>query len=421
MTTTAWFHCFSGIAGDMALGALLDAGADLDEVRKLLMRLPVSGWELDARPVMRGGLAATQVVVRGEEERVVRTYAHIKGVLAEARLPDRVRRRAGDVFRVLAEAEGALHRRPSEQVHFHEVGGLDAIVDIVGVCAALEVLEVDRVWASDIATGTGMVRSAHGMLPNPAPAVVALLKGIPTYGLDVGAELTTPTGAALLAGVAHGFGPMPAMRIERSGFGAGARELDTLPNLTQVVIGDALDIGAGPERGQPVVLLETNLDDVSGEVVAHAIDVLLEAGALDAWTDVITMKKGRPATRVSLLCDVAAMARLRDLLAHETGTMGVRAHHLERWPYAREVEMVEIEGMPVQIKRSARRVKAEYADAARVAQHTGMAVREVIARAEQAARARSDDAGSRRVGHLAPPHLVPPPDEADPDASGGPG
>ena len=185
MTNLAWFHCFSGIAGDMALGALVDAGADLDEVRTLCERIPVGGWTLEAEPVLRGGIAATKVHVHAEETSVVRTYGHIAAMVEEARLPDRVRKRALATFEALAEAEGRLHRRPPEQVHFHEVGALDAIVDIVGTCAALEVLDVDELYASPVANGMGMTRAAHGVLPNPAPAVVELLRGAPTYGVDV--------------------------------------------------------------------------------------------------------------------------------------------------------------------------------------------------------------------------------------------
>ena len=240
--TVAWFHCFSGIAGDMALGSLIDAGADVDEVGALLKRLPVDGWELDVEPVLRGGIAATKAHVRVAESAVVRTAAHITGLVEEARLPDRVAQRALRTFRALAEVEGRLHRRPPEQVHFHEVGGIDALVDVVGTAAALEVLGVDEVYASSVATGAGMVRAAHGLLPNPAPAVVALLAGAPTHGVDVPVELTTPTGAALLAATVVGWGPLPAMRIGSTGFGAGTREIDGRPNVVQVVVGG----GGGP-------------------------------------------------------------------------------------------------------------------------------------------------------------------------------
>ncbi|HVL27256.1 MAG TPA: nickel pincer cofactor biosynthesis protein LarC, partial [Acidimicrobiales bacterium] len=327
MTTLAWFHCFAGIAGDMALGSLLDAGADPDEVFGLLERVPVKGWQLDLEPVLRSGLAATRAVVHADEDGVVRTYAHISGLIDEARLPDRVRDRAHATFAALARAEGRLHRRPPEQVHFHEVGGIDAIVDIVGVCAALEVLGVDEVRASPVATGTGMVRTHHGVLPNPAPAVVELLRGAPTYGRDLNVELTTPTGAALLAANAVAYGPMPAMTVSATGFGAGARELDDLPNVTQVVLGKAA-VAATDEPGQPIVQLEVNVDDATGEVLAHTVASLMDAGAFDAWITPIVMKKGRPAYTVSVLGDPALVDQLSAVLAAETGSLGVRGRRL---------------------------------------------------------------------------------------------
>src|SRR4051794_10028337 len=264
--TVAWFHCFAGIAGDMALGALLDAGADLDEVLKLLNGLGVEGWSLEAEPVLRGGIAGTHAVVTAAETSVVRTYANIRSIIESADLPDRVRERSLAVFGAIARVESELHRRELAQVHFHEVGGIDAIVDVVGVASALEVLGIDEIVASPVANGLGMVRTAHGLLPNPAPAVVALLEGKPTYGLDLSVELTTPTGAGILAALATQWGPLPAMTITSNGFGAGSREIDDLPNATQVIVGSP---GAALHAGQPTVLLETNVDDATGETLAH--------------------------------------------------------------------------------------------------------------------------------------------------------
>ena len=397
MTRTAWFHCFSGIAGDMALGSLVDAGADLAEVIGLLERLPVTGWSLEAEPVLRAGVAATKVHVRCQDTAVVRTYAHISGLIDEARLPMRVCDRAQAVFAGLAEVEGRLHRRPPEQVHFHEVGGLDAIVDVVGTCAALEVLGVDRVTASPVATGMGMVRSAHGMLPNPAPAVLELLRGAPTYGREISVELTTPTGAALLAAMAVEYGPLPELVLAATGYGAGDRDIDGLPNVVQVVLGDALaqEAETTPRPGQPVVLLEVNVDDATGEVLAHAVAALMDAGAHDAWVTPILMKKGRPAHTVSALGDLAVADQLASVLTTETGSLGIRGVTLQRWPAARASAEVEVDGMPVRVKVSAGRVKAEHDDAVRVARRQGVPLREVLARAEAAW---PRDAGPDRAG-----------------------
>lgn len=384
MGTVAWFHCFAGIAGDMALGSLLDAGADLDDVRALLRTLPFSGWSVEAHPVQRSGIAATKVEVRAEDSAVVRTHGHIQAMIEEARLPARVRERSLATFAALAEVEGRLHRRHPSQVHFHEVGGIDAIVDVVGTCSALELLGVDTVYASAVATGTGMVRSAHGLLPNPAPAVVELLRGAPTYGRDVSVELTTPTGAALLAALTSGYGPLPPMTVVATGFGAGSRELDDLPNTTQVVVGEAGGTAASGHTtpGQPVVLLETNVDDATGETLAHAVAVLLEAGAHDAWITPIVMKKGRPAYTVSALCDPALAAQVAGVLTAETGSLGVRGTTMERWPRSRRAGEVEVAGFPVRVKVSPGRVKVEHDDAARVARGTGLPLREVVSRAE---------------------------------------
>ena len=395
--TVAWFHCFSGIAGDMALGSLVDAGADPDEVRTLVGRLPVGGWELRFEPVLRCGIAATHARVEAPETAVVRTAGHIVALVEEARLPERVTRRALATFRALAEVEGRLHRRPPEQVHFHEVGGLDAIVDVVGTCAALEVLGVDEVWASSVANGTGMVRAAHGLLPNPAPAVVGLLEGAPTHGVDVPIELTTPTGAALLAATVSGWGPLPPMRVEATGFGAGTREIDGRPNAVQVVVGTSLAAGTGPgdqvgvAPGHPVVLLEANLDDATGEVLAHTIAELLAAGAHDAWVTPVVMKKGRPAHVVSALADPALAEQVTSTLAAETGSLGVRGTTLERWPRTRTVETVDVAGLPVRVKVSPGRAKPEHDDAARVARLRQVPLREVLSLAEAEARRRRTD------------------------------
>ena len=392
MTTVAWFHCFAGIAGDMALGSLIDAGADVAEIRALLDRLPMSGWSMEVEPVMRGGIGATKVDVVVADTPVVRTYAHIIGLIDEARLPERVSNRAHATFAALADVEGHLHRRPAAQVHFHEVGGVDAIIDVVGTCAALEVLGVDQVWSSPVAQGTGMVRSAHGMLPVPAPAVVELLRGAPTYGRDIPYELTTPTGAALLAATASGWGPMPAMQVSVAGFGAGSRDLEGLPNLVQAVVGTVVaEEPVRPEPGQPVTLLEVNVDDATGETLAHTISALLDAGAHDAWITPILMKKGRPAQTVSALSDPVLADQVAQVLMAETGSLGVRGETLQRWPAARAEGQVDVAGVPVRVKVGAGRVKVEHDDAARAARRTGLPLREVVSRAEEAWRRRIID------------------------------
>ncbi len=388
--TVAWFHCFAGIAGDMALASLLDAGADFDEVLSILGRLPLPGWQLRREPVLRGGIGCTRVVVSSRDDVVVRTYAHIVGLVSEARLPERVAQRSLAVFAALAEVEGRIHRRSAEQVHFHEVGGHDAVVDVVGTAAALEVLGVDTVTASKVATGTGTIRAAHGLLPNPSPAVVRLLADAPTYGRDTQIELTTPTGAAILSALAGSFGPMPPMVVATSGFGAGSNELPDLPNCTQVVVGRAIErTGTGVTDigpGQPVIVLETNLDDTTGEQLGRAVAALLDAGAHDAWITPVVMKKGRPGHTLHALCDPALAGHLRQVFRDITGTFGVRALSGERWPSARLEGEVEVDGEPVRVKVGPGRVKAEFDDVARAADRTGLPLHVVASKAESAVR-----------------------------------
>lgn len=385
----AWFHCFAGIAGDMALASLVDAGAELDAVRDLLRRVPIGGWHIERKEVLRGGIAASQIVVEVDDEAVVRTHAHIAGLITEARLPRRVAARALSVFEALAKVEARLHRRPTSQIHFHEVGGHDAVIDVVGTAAALELLGVDEVRASPVTTGSGTISTAHGRLPNPPPAVVQLLWGAPVRGIDVTYELTTPTGAALLAALAKSYGPLPGMHVETSGFGAGSRDLPELPNCTQVVIGTTAAEGTGDD-GQPVTVLEVNVDDVTGEQLAVAVRELLDAGAHDAWVTPIVMKKGRPGSTVHALSDPDRVPALRRILRRSTGSFGVRAFSGTRWPVAREMTVVLVEGEPVRMKVTAERAKPELEDIVALSARTGISVRELQARAQSSWEAQQD-------------------------------
>jgi pyridinium-3,5-bisthiocarboxylic acid mononucleotide nickel chelatase len=385
----AWFHAFSGIAGDMALGACLDAGADVEAVRAMLDALGLPGWSLRVEPVLRGGLAATHVVVEVDDDAHSRTAKDIVSLVEAADLPERVRDRALRTFVHLAQAEGRLHGQRPEDVHLHEVGGHDAVIDVVGTCAALEVLGVDAVFAGPVATGVGTVRSAHGTIPVPAPAVVELLRGAPVAHVDVPVELTTPTGAALLRALVQGWGPMPAMTVTGSGHGAGTRELDGRVNAVQLVLGEpATSMAPGVGDGQPLVELAVNVDDATGEQLAHAVTQLMAAGAADAWITPIVMKKGRPGHVVTVLADPALAPALATVLTVETGSLGVRSRPVDRWPAARSFDSVDVDGHPVRIKVTPARTKVEHDDAAEVAKRTGRPLREVVSLAEEAARRR---------------------------------
>ena len=396
-TRIAWFNCQAGVAGDMAMAALVDAGADTDLVASMIGGLDVGGYALMFERVQRCGVGATwaNVVVHDdhtgspspglEEPRSADHVAHrplreILELLDGAELPDRVRERARAVFVRLGEVEGAIHGVDPAEVELHEVGALDSIVDVVGVCAALEALDIDEVWCSPVAVGHGSVRSAHGVIPNPAPATVALLAeaGIPTVGLDTTLEVSTPTGVALMATLASGFGAMPSISSHSVGYGAGTADTLERANVVQVVIGRA---GGRHDDGTPVALLEANVDDVTGEVLAHTVSTLLAAGAHDAWLTPIVMKKGRPAHTVSVLCDPSGITTMRGILVRETGTLGVRMSSLQRWPQQRFETTVEIDGYSIRAKLAEHRIKIEFDDAAAAAAAIGVPVRVVLERA----------------------------------------
>jgi uncharacterized protein (TIGR00299 family) protein len=379
----AWFHCFAGIAGDMACASLLDAGADEGAVRDALASLPLDGFEFEVHRVLRGGLTGTHVEVRVEPSDSPRTLNEILRILAAGKLPPRVLERSAEAFNRLAQVESSLHGVTPASVHFHELGAHDTIVDIVATMTALESLEIDEISASAVAVGSGTVRSGHGTIPNPAPAVLALLVGAPLYGRDVDVELTTPTGAAILVAARARFGPLPEMQVEATGYGAGGREIDGLPNLTQVVIGRA--IAGSPGRvGQPQLLVEANVDDATGEELADAIAAVLDGGAADAWTTSVLMKKGRPGHVVSALVDLDRAAAVRELLLLHTGSLGVRSQVVDRFATSRRVERVELDGAAIRVKVTARRIKVEYDDAAALARRNGVPVRDILRRAEQA-------------------------------------
>ena len=399
--TTAWFHCFAGTAGDMTLGSLVDAGADPIAVAEIIGRLGIDDYALMFEPVLRCGVAATHALVvvndhshehehEHEHEHTHneahRPYRAIRELLMNSDLPVRVRDRALATFDALATVEGAMHRMPMLDVEFHEVGSVDAIVDIVGTCAALEVLGIDRIVCSPIAVGRGSVHAAHGELPNPAPAVTGLLaqRNAPAFGIDTRKEIATPTGVALMTALADAFEPMPAMNVRSVGYGAGTADTPGRPNVVQVVIGDELAAAAtgSHNAGQPVRLLEVNLDDATGEVIAHTIAALLNAGAHDAWATPIVMKKGRPAHTVHALCEPAVSQSVAAVLISETGSLGVRGTTLERWPQARAEAAVVVGGHTIRIKRAAGRVKVEHDDAATAALALGRPLRDVLAEAE---------------------------------------
>ena len=386
------------------MAALVGAGADPDVVASIIGGLGVDGYALLFERVQRCGVRATwaNVVVHrtGDDHRQHddhdqdhdhhRPLHEILSLLDAADLPARVRHRARSVFEQLGEVEGAIHGVDPGDVELHEVGALDSIVDVVGVCAALEALDIDEVWCSPVAVGHGSIRSDHGVIPNPAPATMALLSraGAPLVGLDTTLEVSTPTGAALMTALSSGFGAMPKMTTDAVGYGAGTADTADRANVVQVVVGRRSDVGdahahahARDDDGTPVALLEANLDDVTGEILAHTVATLLRAGAHDAWITPVVMKKGRPAHTVSVLCDPSATAAIRTVLVRETGTLGVRMSTMRRWPQRRTETTVDVDGQSIRVKIADHRVKIEFDDAATAATALGVPVRTIIDRA----------------------------------------
>jgi uncharacterized protein (TIGR00299 family) protein len=380
--TVLYFDCFSGAAGDMILGALIDAGAPQNDVRKALESLGIEGWTLTVKEVRRAGLRAKHADVAIELPEPPRTYPDIVSIIEHAPLSETVMSRSLETFRVMAEAEAAVHGVPPDRVHLHEVGMTDALVDVVGSSAAIEYFRPSLIACSPIATGTGWVRTDDGELPLPAPAVAELLRGAPLYGTS-SSELVTPTGAAILRSACDIFGALPPMTVEHIGYGAGTRDSER-PNVLRVLIGDDV---ADP---QTALLIETNIDDSTPEALAFVVERLLESGAHDAWATPIVMKKGRSAVTLSVLCDPAARSRLEEILFAETTTIGTRAAFSTRRVLPRETVTVMVLGHDVRVKvaRSGGRVVTvapEFEDARAAARATGKPLKEIYALAIRAA------------------------------------
>jgi uncharacterized protein (TIGR00299 family) protein len=379
-----------GVAGDMLLAALLDAGAPLGAVRAGLAGLGVDGLDLTAEPCERHGLAAISVRVVAPGEQTHRDWAAVRELLDRAGLPARAHARAHETFRRLAHAEGAVHRVAPDEVVFHEVGAADALADVCGVALALEALGVDRVACSPLPAGRGLVCAQHGVLPLPAPATLELLRGIPLHGVDLDVELVTPTGAALVAALAAGeFGPLPPMVLEAVGYGAGARELPDRPNVVRVLLGTATAPAAAEGR-RPAVLVECTLDDLSGELVADAAAACLAAGALDAWVAPVQMRKGRPGVILTAVTRPQHEAAVAETMLRHTSTLGVRLVAVQRWELAREWHTVSVDGerIAVKIGRLAGEIvnlAPEHDDVARAAAVLGRPAKAVWAQAWAAA------------------------------------
>ncbi len=383
----AYLDCASGISGDMTLGALVDAGVDLEALNAGIQTLGLPGVRLVASAVKKKGFRATQITVEHEPEHKHRHLHHIAAMIDSSALSPRQKELAHRIFRRLAEAEAKVHDSTIEKVHFHEVGAVDSIADIVGAAIGWDLLGVERIVCSPVPTGSGFVEIAHGRCSIPAPATAELLVGIPLAESRVQCELTTPTGAAILATLVQAFGPVPAMTIERIGCGAGQKDLEEQANLLRLLVGQTNDCLSDEQ----LWVLETNLDDISGELIGHTIARLWQAGALDVYTTAIQMKKNRPGVTLSVLCSADHVAAMETILFRETTTLGVR-----RWPVARrklrrEVHRVEtpwgpVEGMLAWLDANSARFSPEFEACRRVADQHGLPLQAVYEAAQKAYR-----------------------------------
>jgi uncharacterized protein (TIGR00299 family) protein len=385
----AHFDCFSGISGDMTLAALIDAGVDAEAIRQGItsLGLPIA---LKVEKVRKGGFAATYVQVDAPQEHAHRHLADIEAMVDRGSLTPKQRQLALRIFRRLGEAEAAAHGIPLARVHFHEVGALDSIADIVGAAIGLEQLGVDRFTSRSVPTGIGFVKCAHGMMPIPAPGTAVLLKGVPLAASSIKMELTTPTGAAILTTVVQEWIEQPVMTVRSIGMGAGRRDLEEQPNVLRLFIGEATGLGNSPHvESDQVWMLETNLDDVPAEVIGYCYERLLAAGALDVYSTPIFMKKNRPAVLLSVMAPESAIAGLEDILFRETTTLGVRRYAVRRSKLYRKPHTVTTNWGPVAGKLGWRdgappAFSPEYEACARIAREQGVPLRDVFAAAQAA-------------------------------------
>jgi pyridinium-3,5-bisthiocarboxylic acid mononucleotide nickel chelatase len=344
---TLYFDCFAGASGDMILGAMVAAGVEPDFLREQLSLLRVSGFSIDFETVNRSGLSATYARVETAHEHKHRHLSDIKHIIEGCDLSSAVKQRAVQIFTRLAEAEARVHNEPIDHVHFHEVGALDAIVDVVGAAICFDALQIERFVCSPLHVGSGFVKMAHGQFPIPPPAVTELLQGVPFYATGIKGELLTPTGAAIITTVCSEYGPIPEMKIEATGYGAGTREYQDFPNVLRVMLGETKTSNATDER---LWMLETNLDDASPQIIGHVMDRVLELGALDCFFTPVQMKKNRPGVLLSVLCGRDEKEAVMKLLFTETTTLGVRSYEVARRALQRSVVRVETQYGPIDVK-----------------------------------------------------------------------
>jgi uncharacterized protein (TIGR00299 family) protein len=384
----AYFDCFSGASGDMILGALIDAGLSSRLLREELKKLGLPSVRLKATKVLKGGLSATQVVVEGKgEKKSHRTLKEMLKIIDKSALEPGIKEQSREIFQRIASVEGEIHRRPMEEIHFHEIGGLDSVVDIVGAVWGVLQLAIDRVYVSRVNVGTGFVKCEHGTLPVPSPAALSLMRGKPIYSSGVEKELLTPTGAVLLSTLGSEFGNLPPMKVERIGYGAGRSDLPH-PNLLRVMIG-TFDVSAGMER---VMVVETNIDDMNPQFYDYVMERLLALDVMDVFLTPILMKKNRPATLLTVICPVERLPSVARVLLEETTTLGMRWHEEERARADREIITLQTKHGAIRFKLARWEgrlvnLSPEYEDCKKLATRAGIPLKDIFEEAKKTARA----------------------------------
>jgi pyridinium-3,5-bisthiocarboxylic acid mononucleotide nickel chelatase len=389
---TLYFDCFAGAGGDMILGALIALGVDENKLVEEISKLNISNFKIDFSKVDRSGINAVKANVEVPHEHAHRHLHHIEKIINESALSENVKARAIEIFTRLAEAEAKVHGIAIEKVHFHEVGAMDAIIDVVGACVGFEMLGIEKFACSKIHVGSGFVKMAHGKFPVPPPAVAELLKNAPIYSTEIEGELITPTGAAIISTVCDEFGAIPEMKIERTGYGAGTREYKDFPNVLRLMIGEVQSPKSKvqsknisdhrPQTTDHLILLETNIDDLSPQILGFVMEQAFELGALDCWFTPIQMKKNRPAVQISVLCDSNSKEEILEMLYGETTTLGVRVSNVERNCLPREIVKVETEfgAIDVKVARFGKKIvnaKPEYDQIREIALKLKIPLREV--------------------------------------------
>ncbi|MEW6161920.1 MAG: nickel pincer cofactor biosynthesis protein LarC [Nitrospirota bacterium] len=381
----AYFDCFSGISGDMCLGAIVDAGVPLKKLEGELKKIPVKGYEVHAKKVKRAGFSSTKVdVIQSSKLKVKssKNWKDIEKIIKTSLLPKEIKQKGLGIFRKLFEAEAKVHGEAFDNVHLHELGDIDCLIDIFGTIIGLDMLGAEKVYSSPVNLGGGSVKTEHGILPVPAPATAEILKGVPVYSTDISNELTTPTGAAILKGLSLGFGSIPLMNIERTGFGAGNKNFKDRPNVLRLFLGEQWPL-ACDQDDERVKVIEANIDDMNPQVYEYVMEKLFKTGALDVFLTQVLMKKGRPGIKLTVLCKEADRERLIRIIMKETTTIGLRIYEVKRAVLQREIKLIDTEFGKVRVKFSRLgdeilKATPEYEDCKRIAKKLKIPLIEVM-------------------------------------------